>query len=398
MKRLSPSISSAMAIASLAIAALGCVPARHAPTPATDRGALVLRLGPDTLIVERFELTRNRLYVESVVRSPRLIFRTIDAALNGDGSFESLRVAEFDPALPRGQARDSTIVTFSADSTFYAFGTGPTKQSMRLPGRGGFVLSFPGTVTFANHILLAARAPRAPGDSLMVTLTSRLGAEPVTVKRLSRDTVTIASQLAGLVRVLLGPDGRTVALDGTGSSLGYVGTRLSWIDIDSVSRAFVARERVAGPVGTLSRRDTVVADIEGARILIDYGRPSKRGRAIFGTVVPWNRLWRTGANLATHFSTSRPLELEGVALAAGTYALYTIPAPDQWTLIVSSETGLWGSAAPDPSRFVARVPMRVSAGSDVVETLTISVNRTAVGGMLRIAWDGTAAEASFIVR
>lgn len=61
------------------------------------------------------------------------------------------------------------------------------------------------------------------------------------------------------MRVILGPDGRTVGLDGTGSSLGYLGTRRDWIDIDSVSRAFAEHERLSGPTGSLSLRDTVVA-------------------------------------------------------------------------------------------------------------------------------------------
>lgn len=375
-----------------------CTP-RPPLAPAPERGVLVLRLGPDTLFVERFELSHDRLYVESVVRTPRVIFRTIEAPLNDDGSYSSIRVASFDAANPRaGEPRDSTTITFSADSTFYVFGIGERKQFLRLPGRGDYVISFPGTVTFANHLLLAARAPRTVGDSLMGTFTSRLGAYPVTVKRLARDTVAIWSQIAGLMRVILGPDGRAVGLDGTGSSLGYLGTRRDWIDIDSVSRAFAERERLAGPVGALSLRDTVIAEMHGARLWVDYGRPSKRGRTIFGNVVPWNQIWRTGANLATHFFTDRSLEFEGLLLPAGTYTLHTIPAPDGWTLLVSSETGQWGSAAPDPTRIVARIPMRVNRAEDVVETFTIALHKSASGGVLRLAWDRTVAEASFTVR
>lgn len=140
------------------------------------------------------------------------------------------------------------------------------------------------------------------------------------------------------MRVILGPDGRLAALDGTGSSIGYIGTRVDWIDIDSVSRVFAERERVAGTVGILSARDTVRAMIGGARLTIDYGRPSKRGRRIFGDVVPWNRVWRTGANLATHFTTSRALQFGETILPAGAYTLHTIPAPESWTLLVSRQT------------------------------------------------------------
>lgn len=389
----------------MAAALAGCIvvsACASLPQPvalAPDRGVLILRLGPDTLFVERFELSPGRIYVESVVRTPRVIFRTLDGALNRDGSFSSIRVASIDPANPRGGGvRDSTTIFMSADSTFYAFGLGPTKQLLRLRGRGDLVVSMPGNYWFSNHVLLAARAPKAVGDSLTGTFTSRLGAFPLVVKRLAPDTVTVWSQIAGLIRVTVRPDGRTVALDGTGSSLGYIGSRIEWIDIDSVSRAFAERERAAGTVGTLSLRDTVHATIGGARLMVDYGRPSRRGRPIFGNVVPWNQIWRTGANLATHFSTDRALEFDGLVVPAGSYTVQTIPTPGAWTLLISSETGQWGSAALDPAKIVARIPMRVTRSQDVLETFTISLPERGSGGAIRLAWDTTSAEASFIVR
>lgn len=385
----------------IALAAIvsACVPAQQNAVPRTDRGALILRLGPDTLFVERFELSRNRLYVESAVRSPAALFRTLDAVLNDDGTFKSIAVATFDAADPRSrEALDSATIAFSPDSTIYAFGIGEGKEFLRLAGRGDLVISIPGSYWFSNHVLLAARAPHRVGYSMSGRMTSRHGADPLVVKRVAPDTVTIWTQLAGLMRVILGPDGRAVALDGTGSSLGYVGTRVDWIDVDSVSRAFAGRERVAGSVGPLSARDTVYADIAGARLIVDYGRPSKRGRTIFGAVVPWHRVWRTGANLATHFSTGRPIQFGDVLLPAGAYTLHTIPAPERWTLILSRETGQWGTAALDPATIVARIPMEAGRSAEVVETFTITLEPRGAGGAISFAWDGTFAEASFEIR
>lgn len=398
MKRLCPKNAAVLAIVAGANLALAACAAPPPAAPLPERGVLFLRLGPDTMFVERFELTRDRLYVESVVRTPSVIFRTFDAPLNEDGSFASVRVAEFDAANPRGTARDSATITFSPDSTFYALGIGDKKESLRRSGRGDYVLNIPGNVTFLNHLLLATRATRTIGDSLTGTMTSRIGSFPLLVKRVAPDTVTVFAQLAGLMRVLLGADGKVVGLDGTGSSLGYIGTRASWIDIDSVSRSFAEQERRAGPTGPLSLRDTVFAEIGGARLVVDYGRPSKRGRAIFGNVVPFDRIWRTGANLATHFITDRPLDFNGVRLPEGAYTLHTIPRPDGWTLLVSSQTGQWGSVTPDPERFVARIPMRVHESSEVAETFTIALVAEEGGGRLRLAWDRTVAEAGFTVR
>ncbi|MBA3578733.1 MAG: DUF2911 domain-containing protein [Gemmatimonadaceae bacterium] len=395
MKRMSRCQRAAIVLATC-LGVGGCA-ARTAPVPLSDRGVLFLSLGPDTLLVERFELSPERLYVESVVRAPRAMFRTIDAPLYPDGSFATVRVAAFDAAAPRSSAaRDSTIITFSADSTFYEFGLGAAKQFLRLQGRGDVVISFAGNYSFPQYLLLAARTPPA-GDTLRGVFASRLGSFPLVARR-TRDTVAIWSQVAGAMRVIVAPDGRGARLDGTSSSLGYVGTRRDWIDIDSVSRAFAERERMAGAVGVLSVRDTARASVDGAQIAIDYGRPTQRGRTIFGNVVPWNRVWRTGANLATHMTTNRALELEGFVLPAGRYTLYAIPAPESWTLLISTETGQWGSAAIDEARIVARLPMRVVQLDEPVETFTIAVDRSGTGGVLRMAWDRTAAEIGILVR
>lgn len=399
MKRLCREIATAFALFAALLHPAACGSTPRGPVGVADRGALIMRLGPDTLFVERFELTPGRLYVESVVRVPAVLFRTIDARLNPDGTLSSIAVAIFDPANPRGSvARDSATVAFPADSTIYSFGVGAAKQLLRLPGHGDLIISLPGSFWFPNYLLLAARAPRVVGDSLIGTMSSRLGADRLVMKRVARDTVAIWTQFAGTMRVILGAGGRAVALDGTGSSLGYVGARLDWIDIDSVSRALAARERAVGAVGSLSGRDTVFTELAGARLMIDYGRPTKRGRTIFGNVVPWNGIWRTGANLATHFTTSRDLQFGEVAVPAGTYTLHTIPSPESWTLLVSRQVGQWGSAAVDPEMVVARIPMRARRSSEVVETFTITLVPGIEAGRLRLAWDDVVAEADFHVR
>lgn len=398
MKRLCRQVAPIAVLIAAAVSASACGAARQRLPPATDRGALIMRLGPDTLFVERFELTPGRMSVESVVRSPAVAFRTIDARLASDGTLSSIAVATFDPTDPRGIAADSAAVAFTTDSTIYSFGVGAAKRFLRLPGHGDLIISLPGSFWFPNYLLLAARAPRTVGDSIVGTMASRLGADRLVLRRVAPDTVAIWTQFAGTMRVILGADGRALALDGTGSSLGYIGTRLDWIDIDSVSRAFAARERAAGAVGSLSGRDTVFTELGGARLMIDYGRPTKRGRTIFGNVVPWNRIWRTGANLATHFTTSRDLSFGGTIVPAGTYTLHTIPSPESWTLLVSRQTGQWGSAAVDPEMVVARIPMRARKSSAIVETFTISLAPGMAAGRLQLAWDDVVAEADFQVR
>jgi len=90
-------------------------------------------------------------------------------------------------------------------------------------------------------------------------------------------------------------------------------------------------------------------------VRIAYGRPSVRGRKIFGGLVPFDEVWRTGANEATTISFSTPVRIEGTSLDAGTYSLFTIPGPETWTLIFNSEPEQWGAYNYDSSKDILRV-------------------------------------------
>lgn len=86
------------------------------------------------------------------------------------------------------------------------------------------------------------------------------------------------------------------------------------------------REKKKGASGFLSPSDTSTISLDGAKLQLTYGRPSKRGRIIFGEVVPWKRVWRLGADYATHFSSDKDLQLEGVTIPAGRYTLWLVPS------------------------------------------------------------------------
>src|SRR5207247_3416552 len=79
-------------------------------------------------------------------------------------------------------------------------------------------------------------------------------------------------------------------------------------------------------------------DVGGAHIAVDYGRPAMRGRKIFGDIVPWNKVWRTGGNFATRFTTSADLVVGGTTIPKGAYTLWTLPASTGWKLILNKQT------------------------------------------------------------
>ena len=142
----------------------------------------------------------------------------------------------------------------------------------------------------------------------------------------------------------------------------------------------------------LSPRDTAVFELgSGRRIYVDYGRPSMRGRRIMGGLVPYGRVWRTGANAATTFVTDVDVDLGTTRVPRGTYTLYSIPSPDGWTLIVNRQTGQWGTQY-QPARDFARIPMRVETLRAPVEQFTIALERGRAGtDTLALAWETTRA-------
>lgn len=141
----------------------------------------------------------------------------------------------------------------------------------------------------------------------------------------------------------------------------------------------------------LSPRDTAAQTIGPAHLVVDYGRPSKRRREIFGGLVPFDAVWRTGANEATHFRTDRDLTIGSIRVPRGTYTLWTIPARDAWTLIINRQTGQWGTDY-DKTKDVGRTPMNLSTLTAPVEQFTIAIEAARDGsGLLTMRWDTTEA-------
>ena len=140
-----------------------------------------------------------------------------------------------------------------------------------------------------------------------------------------------------------------------------------------------------------SPRDTASMRLGGATVSVDYGRPYARGRRIMGGLVPFGRVWRTGANAATTLVTTADLRIGGVEMPRGTYTLYTVPSAERWLLVVNRQTGQWGTEY-DQQRDLARIPMRVTALRSPVEQFTITLSPGRNGrGELAMSWENTRA-------
>ena len=158
------------------------------------------------------------------------------------------------------------------------------------------------------------------------------------------------------------------------------------LDVDMLANRWAAMDAAGQGIGTPSPRAEMSRSVGGTDIEIIYSQPAKRGRDIWGTLVPYNEIWRTGANSATMFSTSKDIVVEGTRVPAGTYTLWTTFTADSQTLIINSQTGQWGTQYDESQDFV-RVPMQLSTLPDPVETFTIEVVEAEAGAVLRFEWD-----------
>jgi hypothetical protein len=140
----------------------------------------------------------------------------------------------------------------------------------------------------------------------------------------------------------------------------------------------------ASPGCTLKQR-VGVTDIE-----VVYSRPSMKGRQIFGNVVPFGKVWRTGANAATKITFSTPVKLNGAAVAAGSYALYTIPGEDEWTIILNKGVGKSGTQYDEKDDVLRFKTAPVNWSETSLETFTIEFNELRdESAIMNLVWDHT---------
>jgi len=243
------------------------------------------------------------------------------------------------------------------------------------------------TPSIAAYEQMVIQAFRQGGDSVGIALYP-IGSRAATPNHVVRRTAdSVGVEYFGADHYIAADrEGRLLGLNGARTTNKMTVQRVDTrVDIGALAAAGVAREKAGTATGALSTRDTVQASVAGAELQVDYGRPSVRGRQILGEVVPFGEVWRTGANQATHFTTSRDLQVGGRTIPAGTYTLWTIPSATGAELIVNAQTGQWGTAY-DPTRDVVRIPLEVQEARQPVERFTITVEPSQGGGVLLLSW------------
>jgi hypothetical protein len=371
-------------ISGLAIIALAIPAALPAQT-----GEFVVRLGRDTLAVERYTRTANRLEGEQVVRSPRTVHRLYTATFGPGGAIERFELITHNVDGGPGPLERRAIATFSGDSAVMTMPRGDSTTTLR-------VKTAPGALPFIGQgwglVEEVARRARAAGSGRYAIAMVQLGdTDPleVTATPQGPDSMTIVLGELGPMHARVDGQGTLLGLSGVGSTMQVTVERVEGLDFAALGKSFASRS-----LGTLSPPDSVRASVGGAALSVRYSRPSTRGRVIFGNVVPWNQVWRTGANQATILQTSADLTVAGTTLPAGKYSLWTIPSPGGWKLIVNKNTGQWGTDY-DAQYDLARLEMKVESLAQPVEQFTIAIEPKGKRGVLKLEWEKTRASIPF---
>lgn len=375
-----------------------------AQAPAT--AFIVTRLGVDTVAIERYARSNTKLEGDLVLRYPRTRTFHYVAELGPRGEVKTLttfvRRPGADPMAPALMQTSSKFGDSIAVIEVRRNGTADTSLTVQKIFHGAVQPTFftePPAYGLYEQALSTANLGR---DSVVYALVGPGGGPvpEIILRRRGADSVAFTSTFfpnwTEVARVDL--RGRIMGFNSTATTVKTMAERVPSLDFDNVVKGWAAADVAkGGAIGEMSPPDTTKATVGGANIQVAYSRPLKRGRVIFGNVVPWNQVWRTGANAATQLTTDRDLVFGATVLPAGKYTLWTLPTPTGAKLIVNRETGQWGTDYHADKDF-ARLDLGTNQLSQPVEQFIIGVAPQGSGGVLRLAWDDKEYLIPFTVR
>jgi hypothetical protein len=205
--------------------------------------------------------------------------------------------------------------------------------------------------------------------------------------------VVFVSGISAPITFSIDEDENIVEIDAMGSPWNYTIRRTRRpLNIEEYAPSFAGKAVIGDPSPT----QQFATEIGGTIFRVSYGRPFKRGRVIFGNVVPYGRVWRSGAGAATTLAFDKVVRFGGRTMPAGTYNLFTIPGEEVWQLVFNTEASAWGSA--HRAEFdIAEIEMEAVRLDHVVDQFTIAIEETVGGGVLKLMWDETLAQVAFEV-
>lgn len=376
-----------------AVLAPGTIRAQSAalsPTAARHSAAFVMTLGRDTVQVESFARTDSAVTGLLAYRLGGIRIVHWSAVLDRRGQLRS-----YQQRITDGDGRTLTpdpgpaLMTWNGDTVVREArqrdGTMGV-QRVATPNGAWPIGTIPISASFAlfEMALAPLRLVTRTDSTMLYRLMAGAAQGAVSRTRVlftSPDSVHVDYFGQGRSRFLFDADGRLQRSDWRQTTYDVRVERVPSINVAAIAAAWARAERAGAATGPLSPRDSLTARVGAATIAINYSRPLRRGRAIWGGVVPWDTVWRLGADMATQMRLDAPLRFGDSVVPAGEYTLWMQTSATRCELVISSLVRVFGTQY-DRRRDVVRIPMERTHQKEQIEQLWLTVS----GGALRVLW------------
>jgi hypothetical protein len=358
-------------------------------------GSFIAKLGNDTVVVETYNMINNHLFGKTFNRYPEDQIGVFDFRFNADGSIQHYTMSWMKPDSPYVTSDGTTGAYFENDSCIW-FGTWNGLEGEYVNKHAAKRVDFIVGAWCPIISLIewnCIRLLRSGSQSMPLTLLNNyIGVRQVAMQRGNGDTLIFGGPFLEYTKIITSDSGRIVSYDGTGTPWNYIVTSHQPLDVEEMARRMSKKQKIGNP----SPEVNVDFPFGNDTVRLSYGRPSKRGRKIFGGIVPYDSLWRTGAGRPTTLTLPYDIKFGKTLVRKGQYSLYTIPGTDDWTLIFNTDTERWPTD-PDRSKDIASIHMKARTVSTRREVFTIEIQQMKDEGSIRFMWDEVEAVANYKV-
>lgn len=359
------------------------------------------RMGVDTVLVETYTMINNHLYGKAFIRVPEDYIGEFSIHFYPDGTIREFNINAMNPY--------NSSIPFQAESgvfeyrlnmncvndtcTYYNSEKGQSSEiifkhpASKMDFVGGWVPLI--SLMEWNCMRLVKSGKQ---ELPLKMINHHIGVYDIGVHFLNKDTIIFGGPFLEYTKIKINEDGKILNTNGIGTPWNYYVTKYPPIDIDKMAKRMAKTKGIGIPSST----ETIKSSIQNSNISVTYGRPLKRGRKIFGGVVPYDSLWRTGANSPTSISFENDIRIGNTIIPKGQYSIYTIPKQNEWTLIFNTDLTTWPTD-PNRSKDFAQVVIPTKKTGNIKQKFTIEVGEIKEGGVLKFSWDDVIAIAKFEV-
>ena len=353
------------------------------------QASFVTTLGKDTLVIERFDIQPEKVEATVLIRSPRTQYIQHTFWMTPEGNFKKFTSLTYHPKDVQGKPIMEQTIELEGDSLLLTTKRDTTVRTSKLAYEAS-LMPWVDMVHWPYEVAVRQMISR---DESSVDQRMLGGRRPATfeIRLIEEDSISIKHPSRGTMYARIDEHGALQYYDATSTTRKLILSRVAPLDMEALAIKYADRS-----IGSLSGAANEEMTVHEAGVRLRYGQPARRGRELFGGIVPWGERWRTGANRATHFKTDKTLKVGELILPAAEYTLFTIPEPDGGILIINSQTGQNGNRY-DQSRDFGRIAMTRTQNEEMVELFTIEAKERGEKGVLQLKWGNDIFEVEFEV-